>query len=46
MLTTLRFWENKSCINPIGPYDWFQWYFKYWLGTRSLDDERQERNCK
>ena len=28
------------------PYDWFQWYFKYWLRRRSLDDERQERNCK
>ena len=44
--TTLRFWENKSCINPIDPYDWFQWYFKYWLGRRSLDDEREKRNCK
>ena len=28
------------------PYDWFQWYFKYWLGRRSLDDEREKRNCK
>ena len=22
-------------------YSWFQWYFRYWLGGRSLDDRRQ-----
>ena len=22
--TSLRFWENKSWINKIGPYGWFQ----------------------
>ena len=29
---SLRFWENKGWINEIDPYDWFQWYFRYWLG--------------
>ena len=27
--TSLRFWENKLWINPIDPYGWFQWYFRY-----------------
>ena len=23
---SLRFWENRSWINIIDPYGWFQWY--------------------
>ena len=36
-----RFWENKGWINEIDPYGRFQCYFRYWLGRRSKDDERQ-----
>ena len=44
--TSLGFWKNKGWTNKIDPYGWFQWYFKYWLGKRSKDDERQINRWK
>ena len=44
--TSLRFWENKGWIHPIDPYSWFQWYVRYWLGRRCVDDKRQINRWK
>ena len=44
--TSLRFWGNKGWINEIDPYGYFQLYFRYWLGRRSSDDERQINRWK
>ena len=44
--TTLRFWENKGWINKINSCSWFQCYFRYWLGRRSKDDDRQINKWK
>ena len=44
--TSLRFWENKGWIINIDPYGWFRWYFRYFLGRRLKDDERQINKWK
>ena len=43
---SLRFWENKGWINEIDLCEWFQRYFRYWLGRKSGDDRRQIKRRK
>ena len=37
---------SKGWINNIDLYGWFQWYFRYWIGRRLKDDERQFNRWK
>ena len=44
--TSLKFWEDNGWIDKIDRYGCFQWYFRYFLGKRYLDDEKELKRWK
>tara|TARA_R110002073_G_scaffold180521_1_gene338931 strand:- start:311 stop:715 length:405 start_codon:yes stop_codon:yes gene_type:complete len=39
--TSLEYWESKKWIVKQDPYGWVQWYCRFFMGRRTVDDSRQ-----
>jgi hypothetical protein len=42
----LSVWQKKGWIHPQDPQGWFLWYCRYYMGRRTMDDERQIKRWK
>ena len=39
---SLDAWEESGWISELDPYGWFQWYCRFYLGRRNLDEDTRQ----